>query len=510
MSLPKIAIIELGSQYTLLIERSLRELGYRSIVMEPKRASKWLAVNPVQLIILSGGPASVYDKNPLQPPEEIWTTKGPDGQRVMIFCICYGMQLAAQRFGGTVEPAHSHRQYGPALVRGGKGHWLFAGTPDEQEVYASHGDTVTSTGEFTNIAESAGGIAAIEHRLGDIVGVQFHPEVAHTAHGKRMLQNVLDRAGCRLDWQPTSMVSHIQENLLRVTHKQRSIMLYSGGVDSSVLAAIASPVLKGDLLAVTIDGNQLRENELDEIVSHAEACGVQHRIVSEKWLFNSLMRGVTKAEEKRDCFKAGYVTVTRGVAAEFGASIVHQGTLAPDIIESGHTGGDNIKSHHNVGLDLRGLEQTHVMGHLFKYEVRALARELKLPDSISDRHPFPGPGLFIRTIGIEATDENVSVTRWATKRVDELLMQHGMFAQVSQPVTGYFGTETVGVKGDKKAYTGFVVVRAVRTTDFMTAKGVHFSEDFQDDVQTILTRHNRINRALFDTTDKPPGTTEFE
>lgn len=511
MSLPHIAIIELGSQYTLLIERSLRELGYRSIIMEPKRALKWLQANPVNLIILSGGFASVYDKGAPQPPEEVLTMKRPDGKPIVILGICYGMQWLAQKLGGKVESTHAHREYGPTKVYTSVGHWLFDGMPGEQDAWASHGDTVTSTGRFISLADSKeGGMAALESHNGRMLGVQFHPEVEHTVYGKRLLQNVLKMADCLQDWQASSMISTIREDILRKAHGWRSLMLYSGGVDSSVLASLAAPVLKDDLLAVTIDGGQLRENELAEIEYNAGCTGVRLRVVDATARFEALMEDTIDAEEKRKQFKTGYIEIPVAIAKEINAPLILQGTLAPDRIESGATGGDVIKSHHNVGLDMGLLMQMHPIEHLFKYEIRALARELKLPESICTRQPFPGPGLFIRTLHVPAIQENVEVTRWADARVTEVMKSHGVYDQLSQLVVAYFSNPITGVKGDKRVYEGYIAVRAVQTMDFMTAKGVHFSEQVQDDIQKVVAAHSRIVCAMFDPSDKPPRTTEFE
>lgn len=509
MSLPHIAIIELGSQYTLLIERTLRELGCRSIIMEPKRASKWLEVNPVNLIILSGGFRSVYDKDALFPPEAILSMRRHDGKPSVIFGICYGMQWLAQKLGGTVEPTPGHREYGPTKIYGDW--WLFKGIPFEQDVWASHGDTVTSTGRFVMTAGSkGGGMAGMQSHDGRKLGVQFHPEVADTVHGKMILKNLLDHAECVPDWQPSSMISTIRERIDRAAHGKTVLLGYSRGVDSSTLGALAEPVLKDRLRSVTIDGGQLRENEVDEIKEGAQILGMRHEVVDAKAMFEKLLAHTEDAEHKREIFKLGYALCLIRAAGRRGASIVAQATLAPDVIESGMTGGDVIKSHHNVGLDLGALLQMHPVDYLFKYEIRALARELGLPESISNRQPFPGPGLFIRTLHVPAIQENVEVARWADARVTEVMKSHGVYDELSQLVVGYFGRPTVGVKGDKRAYTGYIVVRAVKTIDFMTAKGVHFSETIEDDVQAVATRHMRINRAFFDPSDKPPGTTEFE
>ena len=356
---------------------------------------------------------------------------------------------------------------------------------------------------------SGGGIAAMSAH--HVYGVQFHPEVTHTMHGKTILANfVLKIAGCTPDWQPSSMIASIQSKVMARLGTGKAIFGFSGGVDSTAVAAILSPALGSRLLAVTIDGGNLREGELDEIKRHAAYAKVELRIIDARAACEAVMADTIDAEEKRRRFKKVYVSVLVKAAEDFGATAVLQGTLAPDRIESGATGGAVIKSHHNVGLDMGDLIQLHPVDELFKYEIRALAKEIGLPESVWNRQPFPGPGLFLRTVGIPATQENVAITRWADARVRDILVQHDVYDKLSQVVVAYVGVNTVAVKGDARAYTPVVVVRAVQTTDFMTAKGVHFSEAIQDAIQTVVTKHPKVGRVWFDPTDKPPATTELE
>src|SRR3989344_1451489 len=513
---PNVVIIELGSQYTLLIERTVRELGVRSVVLDPSRAAEWFKKNPVKAVILSGGASSVYDENAPQPPEEVLSLRREDGRSVALLGICYGMQWLAHRLGGEVKAILSQREYGETFMhlteRGLRAteDGLFFCTSTHQSVWMSHGDSVVSLpGGFNVLAHSdAGTIVAMEK--GHMWGLQFHPEVTHTLQGKRLLANFLHLAECENDWAPASLVASIQDDVCAKLGDGRAIFGFSGGVDSTTVAAILAPVLKDRLLAVTIDGGHLREGELHEISSHAQAAGVRLRVIDAREDFNAVMGDVADAEEKRRRFKKVYAELLVKAAEDFGATTVLQGTLAPDRIESGATGGAVIKSHHNVGLTIGTLRQLHPIDNLFKYEVRALAQAIGLPKSVWNRQPFPGPGLFLRVVGAPATLEKLEVVRFADARVREILTRHGIYDTLSQLVVAYIGVNTVGVKGDARAYGGAIVVRAVETVDFMTARGVHFSDEVEDKISSVLTKHPDIVRVWYDTTDKPPATTEME
>ncbi|MBI1956845.1 MAG: glutamine-hydrolyzing GMP synthase [Candidatus Niyogibacteria bacterium] len=510
MSLPKVVIIELGSQYTLLIERAFRELGTRSVILTPEKAREWFKKNPVQAVVLSGGAASVYDKDAPQPPEEILSLKTANGKPVEILGICYGMQWLAHRLGGEVKAAPKHREYGKATLRRHGDSSLLALTPENQTVWASHGDSVVKPPDYFGVHAhtDSGTIAAMAY--GPILGVQFHPEVHHTEYGKTILENFLRIADCEHDWKPSSLISSIQERVLAELGDKKAVIGFSGGVDSTTLSAILAPVLKDRLLAVTINGGHLREDELTEIRLHAASAGVWHLVVDAHRLFERVMKDAVDAEEKRRRFKEVYAELLTEAAKKLGASVIIQGTLAPDRIESGATGGALIKSHHNVGLDFGDLKQIHPIDHLFKYEVRALAEELGLPESVWARQPFPGPGLFIRVVGTPPTPDKLEIVRWADARVKGILQTRGLYDGLSQLVVAYVAANTVGVKGDARVYGGAIVVRAVETTDFMTAKGVHFPDDVEEEICSTLTRHPAIIRVWFDPTQKPPATTELE
>ena len=510
-SLPKVAIIELGSQYTLVIERTLRELEVRSVILDPSKAGTWLKTHPVKLVILSGGAASVYDANAPQPPKEVLSLRKKNGERVPVLGICYGMQWMAHTLGGKVEPHIG--EYGPAelkLVRTGIP--FFSGTPESQGVWMSHGDSVMELPSgFSRLAttQGRGGIAAMTNEE-HLIGVQFHPEVQNTRYGSMMLANLLQAAGCEQDWQPSSLVSSVQERALQAVADRRAIIGFSGGVDSTTLSGILSPVLKNRLKAVVIDGGQFREGELEEVKLHARHAGVKLSVIPAHKLFATALSGITDAEEKRRRFKGAYLELLKRAAKKFGAEVVVQGTLAPDRIESGATGAALIKSHHNVGLNFGTLEQIHPIDHLFKYEIRALSEEIGLPESVHKRQPFPGPGLFLRVVGFPATPANVEVVRWATARVQEILLSYGWYEDISQWLVAYVNVSTTGVKGDARVYRGAAVVRGIMTRDFMTARGFFFPEEAVRRITSSLTSHPKIVRAWYDPTDKPPATTEME
>lgn len=509
-SVPKILIVDLGSQYTLVIERTLRELGVRSVVLSPSRAGDWISLHDDLLgVILSGGDKSVYDKDAPKIPKNLFSSNVP------ILGICYGMQWLAHTKGGKVAPVRGAREYGDTAVSVLSATGILKGLQKSERVWASHGDSVTKVPKgFSVLARSKDGtIAAIGNGKEDstaIYGVQFHPEVTHTKHGKIILGNFLRMCGAKKDWKPSDLVASLQQDVLKEVGTEKVIFGLSGGVDSTTLGRVLAPVLKKRLLGITIDGGNLRENEMAEVKRHAKAAGVTIKIIDARKEFAEVLKDTIDAEEKRRRFKGVYKAILIREAKAFGASYMLQGTLAPDLIESGATGGALIKSHHNVGLETGGLKQLHPFGPLFKYEVRALARALKLPSSVFTREPFPGPGLFIRVVGTPATPEKLELTRWADARVREIFKTHNELSDIAQTVVAYLGINTVGVKGDARVYGGAIAVRAIRTLDFMTGDGVHLSETVQDELQKALTQHKEIVRVFYDPTDKPPGTTEFE
>ncbi len=513
--MPKILIINFGSQYTLKIEQVGRKLGVRSVVLEPGRAEKFLAKYPVDGIILSGGFNSVYDEDAPKPPESIFSARREDGSEVPILGICYGMHWLAKRFGGVVESVHELRGYGHESV-GLASDPLFTGLPhfERLSVWASHGDSVTiiPNGFHSIGATRQGGIAAMANKSGTAWGVQFHPEVEDTQFGMTILENFIIRiCGAARDWQPRSIIDSVQSDVLEALAGRDMVMGFSGGVDSTTMARILSPVLGKRLRCLTIDAGQFRQNELWEVMRHAEAAGVHNTIATIPSAFLDDLAGVVDAEETRAVFKVGYHSALMHFAHHFPRiAAVGQGTLAPDVIESGGAGGDLIKSHHNWGLNFAPYFQLHPFRNLFKNEVRELAKLVGLPESICDRQPFPGPGLFIRIFGIAVTAELLELVRWADAAVKEILLRHQLYQDISQLIVAYCGTPTVCVKGDKRVYTGSIFVRAFQTVDFMTGKGIYLPEPVWREIESTLIKHPLVGRAVPDTTPKPPGTAEYQ
>ncbi|MCX6721342.1 MAG: glutamine-hydrolyzing GMP synthase [Candidatus Staskawiczbacteria bacterium] len=506
-------IIDCGGQYTLVIGRTLRELGVRSIILPPKKAAAWLKTNKSKGIILSGGNFSVYSEDaPHVPAQEILEAGVP------ILGICYGMQWLAHQFDGTVMPHWESKEYGKAEAVFDTADKLFSGLPKKNVVWASHGDSVAVLPKgFRQIASSEGGktIAAMVNRKKKIWGVQFHPEVVQTPNGKKILARFLfDICGCQKDWYPQDVIAGIRAETVATIGSRKALVGFSGGVDSSTLAAILSPALGKNLLAVCIDTGGLRQDELREVRKNAQCAGVALKVVSAAGRFQKGLGNTVHSEAKRRRFKRVYGPTLQREALAFGGNkdsvVLVQGTLATDIIESGLVGeAQLIKSHHNVGLGLQ-IPQVHPFRNLFKYEVRELAEQLGLPECISKRQPFPGPGLYVRVVGKPARPDKLAIVRWADEEVARILKKHKLYHRISQLVVGLDCLRTVGIKGDERVYGFSVVVRAVQTSDFMTAVGYQIPAKVRREIDACVTKHPKIVRVYYNETHKPPATTELE
>ncbi len=509
----QILIVDYGSQYTLVIGRTLRELGVRSVILPPKKAEMWLKNNTPKAVILSGSNWSVHSEGAPDLPKSL-DVSGLGSKKYFVLGVCYGMQLLSHKLGGLVERPLSHREYGPAEVTVDTTHPLFKGVEEKTQVWASHGDTATKLPkDFTSIATSEG-FAAMANKNNRVLGIQFHPEVAHTKEGKKIYQNFLDMSGCKKDWDPINLIHQIQKEVLDVVslaEKKNLILGVSGGVDSTTLAAVLAPVLKEKLICVAIDTGGLREGELDELKSNTASAGVKNLVIipaANKFIKNI---GTTiDGEEKRGKFREVYKEIFEEQISKHDAEFIVQGTLATDIIESGKIGESMmIKTHHNVGLDWK-VDDLHPFRNLFKYEVRELAKALKLPPAVYERNPFPGPGLFLRVVGTPVTKENIELVRSADKTVADIIKKHNIDKNISQLIVALLGINSVGVKGDERVYGHSLAVRAVQTVDFMTAKGFYFPQSVVEEITSALTKHKDIVRVFFDMTPKPPATTEFE
>ncbi|MBX4192215.1 7-cyano-7-deazaguanine synthase [Candidatus Parcubacteria bacterium] len=501
-----VLIIELGSQHTLQIARVLRELGHRSFILKPDKAEDYMLKNMVSCVIGSGGMKSVYEPQAPRVPRVLF-----EELDTPYLGICYGMQDMAIHYAGKVE--RGVPEYASAHIEM-EGSSLFSGLVFPIEVWMSHADCVTEVpSDCCIIARSTENrhVAAIAHLNGKHFGVQFHPEVSNTERGAIILKNFVELiAGRKPDLSAEALPDLVRERIVREVGEDDAILLFSGGVDSTTVAALAAPVLRKRLHAVTFDGGHLRENEVEQIKQNAVHAGVELTVIDAADTFIESFRDKLDPEEKRQAFRIIYAQLGRNFALERGASKIVQGTIAPDRIESGMTGGARIKTHHNsAGLDFGNLVEVHPIEELFKDEVRALSKQLGLPPDIFNRPPFPGPGNFLRVVGIPITREVLSVVQWAEARTQAIVGVDPRYRTMSQLVVAALG-RSVGVKGDGRVFGYTIGIRGVRTKDFMTAEGVEFEPDFQRVVKKKLGEHPLITQVGFFPIDKPPGTTEFE
>ena len=507
---PQILIVDLGSQYTEIIRRNLRYLGFRSVILAPEKSIAWANENKnLKGIILSGGSASVYDADAPKIPEEILNLDVP------VLGVCLGMQwLAFRKDKDAVVAVKEGKSYGPVEVSFGKS-LLFEKLPEKIIAWSSHGDSVRRAPKnFKIVATSKSGkvIEAIEYPEKKIWAVQFHPEVEQTEDNNMILNNfVRNICEAKSDYNQRDVIAEIREKTKKELGDGMAIIGVSGGVDSTTLAAILAPALGEKLKAFMIDTGGMRQNEVARVKKIAEKAGIKLEIIDGyKNKFIERIGQSIDAEKKRAYFREVYGEIFKEMARACGATHMLQGTLATDLIESGSAGNSAlIKTHHNVGLNL-GLKEIIPLSDFFKFEIRALARDFGLAELLTERQPFPGPGLFLRIIGVPVTAELLEIVRAADHEVAEILKQRGVYDKISQTIVALLGVNTVGVKGDGRAYGYSLVVRTVETVDFMTVKGFYLSKEICDEITSALVRHPKIVRVLFDWTPKPPATTEFE
>ncbi len=508
----KILILDFGSQYTQLIARTVREANvYCEII--PYNAA--IVYEPgLKGIILGGSPFSVNEENALQADVEAMAAKVP------VLGVCYGAQLTAKIYGGRVEKSDK-REYGRAIFTVTKEDTLLENVSPSSQVWMSHSDTIKELPagfELLGTTESIP-VAAFKRTTGNghpLYGLQFHPEVYHSAEGKTIIKNFLvNICNCNQDWTPAHFITDTVEALKKQIGNKKVIMGLSGGVDSTVAATLIHKAIGGNLFGIFVDNGVLRKHEFEDVLEIYKKLGLHVIGVDAKDHFYKKLAGKTDPEEKRKAIGGGFIEIFDQEAGKIeGVELLGQGTIYPDVIESlsVHGPSQTIKSHHNVG----GLPDTMKLGlveplrALFKDEVRRVGLELGIPHEMLFRHPFPGPGLGIRILG-EVTAEKVRLLQDADAIYTNGLKKYNLYASVWQAGTILLPVKSVGVMGDERTYEFTVALRAVTSVDGMTADWAHLPYEFLADISNeIINNVPGINRVVYDISSKPPATIEWE
>jgi GMP synthase (glutamine-hydrolysing) len=514
MKYDTILVLDFGGQYCHLIARRIREHGvYSEIVphdIKPEEIKTLGEKFNVKGLILSGGPASVYEPDAPRPYPKILELNLP------VLGLCYGHQLIAQMVGGKVEPA-IHREYGIAYVKVDKSAGVLKGLSEKEKVWMSHGDTVfTLPPEYEVLAHTENcPVAAFRHKEKPIYGLQWHPEVIHTKNGMQMLRNfIFEVCKCKANWKMEHIIERMVKEISAEVGEEKAIIALSGGIDSSVATAIAAKAIGNRLTAVFVDHGFLRENEPEFVKSVFQKFKINLIIANAQSRFLEKLKGVVDPEEKRKIIGEEFIRVFEEISEKTGAEYLIQGTIYPDRIESGFRKfSDKIKTHHNVaGLPskIKFKKIVEPLRDLYKDEVRKVAKMLGLPKEIVFRQPFPGPGLAVRIIG-ELTEEKVKVAKKADKIVTEEIEKSGLEENLWQYFAVLTDTKATGVRGDARAYGYVVAVRAAESREAMTANFAKIPYTVLESISTRITNEiPEATRVVYDITHKPPATIEWE